>query len=105
MRRATGGPSGAGGTGAPNPSPDPHAHQALQERVRLAALAAQRLAEMSVGLADVRQALVDTVANLPIEETWMGFDAPLAELERITLQLDAMYAELTKLLGLPPPPL
>ena len=98
MRRATGGPWGASGPGQPT---DP---QALQERVRLAALAVQRLAEMSVGLADVRQSLVDAVANLPIGETWIGFDAPLAELDRIALQLDALYAELTNLLGLPPPP-
>jgi hypothetical protein len=102
MRRETGGPLGAGGARGPGQPLDP---QALQERVRLSALAVQRLAEMSLGLADVRQALVEAIANLPIEETWMGFDAPLAELDRIALQLDALYTELTKLLGLPPPPL
>jgi hypothetical protein len=75
------------------------------ERLRLAMLAVQRLAELGLGLADVRQALVDGLANLPIEESWTGFEHPLTELDRIALQLDALFAELTQLLGGPPGPL
>lgn len=76
-----------------------------QERLRLAAAAVQRLAELGIGLADVRQALVEQLATLPIEESWTGFERPLGDLDRIALQLDALYAELAHLLGLSEPPL
>jgi hypothetical protein len=70
-----------------------------QERVRVAALAVQRLADLGVGLADVRQSLVDRIAEMPIEATWLGFERPLADLDRLALQLDTLYAELAHLLG------
>jgi hypothetical protein len=75
-----------------------------RERWQLAAQAVQSMAELGLGLADVRKALVDGLANLPIEESWMGFEGPLADLDRIALQLDALYTELTRLLGMPRPP-
>jgi hypothetical protein len=96
MTRSTGGPWN------PRPQPDPLDQQ---ERLRLAATAVQRLAELGVGLADVRQSLIDRLATLPIEESWTGFERPLGDLDRIALQLDALYTELTHLLGLPEPPL
>jgi hypothetical protein len=76
-----------------------------QERLRLAGAAVQRLAELGIGLADVRQALVEQLATLPIEESWTGFERPLGDLDRIALQLDALYTELAHLLGLAEPPL
>jgi hypothetical protein len=73
--------------------------QDQQERVRVAAQSVQRLAELGVGLADVRQSLVDRIAELPIEATWLGFERPLADLDRLALQLDTLYTELLTLLG------
>jgi hypothetical protein len=70
-----------------------------QDRVRVAAQAVQRLAELGVGLADVRQSLVDRIAELPIEATWLGFERPLADLDGLALQLDALYTELLAVLG------
>lgn len=70
-----------------------------QDRLRVAAQAVQRLAELGIGLADVRQSLVDRIAELPIEATWLGFEHPLADLDRLALQLDTLYAELAHVLG------
>jgi hypothetical protein len=69
-----------------------------QERLRVAAQAVQQLAELGIGLADVRQSLVDRIAEMPIEATWLGFERPLADLDRLALQLDTLYAELTTVL-------
>lgn len=70
-----------------------------EERLQLAAQAVQRLAELGIGLADVRQSLVDRIAELPIEATWLGFERPLTDLDRLALQLDTLYTELMHLLG------
>ena len=69
------------------------------QRLLLAAQAVQRLAELGVGLADVRHALVDRIANLPPEENWLGFEHSLSDLDRLALQADALYTYLIQVVG------
>jgi hypothetical protein len=72
-----------------------------QVRLQAAAAVTHRLAEMGIGLADVRQSLVDRIAEMPIEATWLGFEKPLADLDRLALQIDALYTELLQVLAQP----
>jgi hypothetical protein len=72
-----------------------------QERIQAVVQMAHRLAEMGIGLADVRQSFVDRIAELPIEATWLGFEHPLADLDRLALQIDTLYTELLQLLAEP----
>lgn len=81
---------------SPLQQPDPPEPQG---RLRQAATAVQRLAELTISVADTRQALIEQLAALPMEAARTGFERPLSELNRIALQLDALYTELTHLQG------